>query len=483
LKNLLFALLFVVSIAANAFQMKREAYIDMPTANFVQGLYVNVSSSYPVKDVDDVKFDPNIGIDFSYNKFGIAVKWYDGVDFAMDLSYQILTENESVPGLAIGICELSNSKYVSPAGSEDVFNDENYTDRPPEIASAYFVGTKKIGGNFEITTGIGRGRFVGYGPRSKHVNIDALSDENHENWVFGLFSGMRVIFPNNLAFIVEGDARDVNIGMEYQNELVKGTLALNKLELFGEESDLSPRVSLNLSYKLMDMKETVEKLVKKFPVAIELIDKESREPVEGHTITINAKRDTVQVSQFENIHSFELEPGIYTSFISAVGYKDKEIAIAVKGGTSKNLYTIELSKIEEQKKPVTAADSVKIIDNFEEIKDQIEGISIRFPLNRADLTPRALSILNRIIELIRDNKDVRLLIIGHTCSLGTYEANQKLSEKRAESVKKYLIGRGIFPEKISIEGYGETNPIATNNTEAGRIKNRRAEFILYRIKE
>jgi len=483
LKNLIFLVLFVISIASNAYQMKREAYIDMPTANFTQGLYANVSSSYPVKDVDDVKFDPNIGIDFSYNKFGIAVKWYDGVDFAMDLSYQILTENESAPGLAIGICELSNSKYVSPAGSEDVFNDENYTDRPPEIASAYFVGTKKIGGNFEITTGIGRGRFVGYGPRSKHVNIDALSDENHENWVFGLFSGMRVIFPNNLAFIVEGDARDVNIGMEYQNELVKGTLALNKLELFGEESDLSPRVSLNLSYKLMDMKETVEKLVKKFPVAIELIDKESREPVEGHTITINAKRDTVQVSQFENIHSFSLEPGMYTSHISATNYTDKKIEMAVKGGTSTNLYTIELSKIEKPKKPVKAEDSVKIIDNFEEIKDQVESISIKFPLGEFKLTSRAYGILDRIVELIRDDKGVNLIIIGHTCDIGSYEFNQKLSEQRAKNVKEYLIGRGISPAQMSTEAYGETKPIADNSTEEGRIRNRRAEFILYRIKE
>ncbi len=484
MKNLFFALLFVVSIAVNAFQMKREAYIDMPTANFTQGLYVNVSSSYPVMDVTDVKFDPNIGIDFSYNKFGIAVKWYDGVDFAMDLSYQILAENESAPGLAIGLAEIAINQYISPAGSEETFNDEDYEDRPPEIASAYIVGTKKFGKSFELTGGIGRGRFVGYGPKSYVPNTDIFFDENHENWAVGLFGGTKVTFPNNLAFIVETDGRDANVGIEYQNELVKGTMALNKLELFGSEDELSPRVSLNLSYKLMDMKETVEKLVKKFPVSIELIDKENREPVKGYTTITSMKGDTIQASSFEkNIHSLELEPGIYTSFISAAGYKDKEIAMAVKGGTSKNLYTIELSKIEEQKKPVTAADSVRIIDNFEEIKDQVEGISIRFPLNRADLTPRALSILNRIIELIRDNKDVRLLIIGHTCSLGTYEANQKLSEKRAESVKKYLIGRGILPEKISIEGYGETNPIATNNTEAGRIKNRRAEFILYRIKE
>jgi outer membrane protein OmpA-like peptidoglycan-associated protein len=484
LRTLFYVLIFWVAIVTNAFQMKREAYIDIPSANLNKGLYLNISSSYPVKDVEDIKFDPNIGIDFSYNKFGVAVKWYNDVDFALDLSYRILNEKESTPGLSVGICELSNSKYVSPAGTEDVFNDENYTDRPPEIASVYIVSTKKLSENFEVTAGLGRGRFVGYGPRSKNLNIDAFYEENHENWVFGLFSGMRVIFPNNLAFIFEGDARDVNIGMEYQNELVKGTLALNKLELFGNETNLSPRVSLNLSYKLTDMNKTVKKAEKKLsPAAIELIDKKTREPVKGYTTITNIKGDTVKISTLDNFHTFSLEPGIYTSFIQAAGYRDKEIAMAVKSGNSGNLFTIELIEIEEIKKPLKAEDSVMIIDNFEEIKDQVEGISIKFPLNRADLTPRAHSILNRIIDLITKNKDVRLLIIGHTCSLGTYEANQKLSEERAGNVKTYLIGKGIPAYKITTEGHGETDPIATNNTRAGRIKNRRAEFILYRIKE
>jgi len=116
------------------------------------------------------------------------------------------------------------------------------------------------------------------------------------------------------------------------------------------------------------------------------------------------------------------------------------------------------------------------------LKNQVEGISIKFPFKKADLTPRAHSILDRIIELLSDNKDVNLLIIGHTCSIGSYETNQRLSIKRAESVKTHLIGRGIPAGKITTEGYGETRPIADNSTEEGRQINRRAQFILYRKK-
>jgi len=344
------------------------------------------------------------------------------------------------------------------------------------------VGTKKISKNFEMTLGIGRGRFVGYGPRSFVPNTDVFSDEKHENWALGLFGGTKVTFPNNLAFIVEADGRDANIGIEYQNELVKGTLALNKLELFGEESDLSPRVSLNLSYKIMDLKGKIKKEEKKeFPVAIELIDKESGEPVKGHTIIIDKKGDTVKVSAFKDIHSFSLEPGMYTSHISATDYVDRKIEMAVKGGISKNLYTIELSKKEIPKKPDKVKDSVEIYD-FGDLKNQVEGISIKFPLGEFKLTSRAYGILDRIVELIGEDKGINLLIIGHTCDIGSYEFNQKLSEQRAGNVKEYLIGRGIPPARMSTEAYGERKPIADNDSEENRKKNRRAQFILYKKK-
>jgi outer membrane protein OmpA-like peptidoglycan-associated protein len=481
LNRFIFTLLFIVSITANAFQMKRESYIDIPTANLNQGLYVNVNSSYPITDVEDVKFDPNIGIDLSYKKFGVAIKWYDGADFALDVSYQILRDNGVFPAFAIGINELATSEYVSSAGNEDVFNDEDYADRSPEISSAYIVGTKKFSRNFEATAGIGRGKFVGYGPVSKYANTDAFFDENHEDWAFGLFGGMRIIFTNNLAFLAEGDGRDMNVGLKYQNKIIKATLALSKLEVFNdEEGDLSPRVGLDFSYRIIDLQEEVRKEKRKFPVVIELVDEESRELMEGYVIISGATGDTVEVSEFKDVHSFKLEPGIYTIFVSVTGYKDKKLGIVVKEEISKNLHTVEMSKIEEVMK---AEDSVKVIDNFKEVKDQVEGISIRFFFREADLTTRARGILNRIIELIINNEDVHLLVIGHTCSVGTTESNQILSKKRAENVKEYLMGHGIPAGSISTKGYGETRPIADNSTEEGRIKNRRVEFILYRDKE
>jgi outer membrane protein OmpA-like peptidoglycan-associated protein len=453
--------------------MKREAYIDIPTANFEQGLYVNVNSSYPIRSQDSIKFDPNLAIDFSYSKFGGTLKWYNGLDFALDLSYQLLVESGNYPGLAVGVGEMAISKYVSPVGSDEVFSDENYPDRSPEVASAYIVATKKLGENFEMTAGLGRGRFIGYGPRSHLVNTDIFFDNNHENFAVGIFSGIKLILPNNLAFILEEDGRDANIGIEYENKLFKGTLALNKLELFGTDSQygLSPRISLNLSYKVTNFQKELKE-DKTSSISIRLQDKELGDLVKGKVVIINQTGDTLAISGNNKIHDIALKPGIYMANATSLGYEDASVKISVKGVEAKTVY------IEMIKKDILEV--LNETENLEDLIGQIESITILFPFQEFELTPRAYGILDRLVVLLKDGKEIKLKIVGHTCNIGTPEFNQELSEHRAENVKDYLIGRGIAPERLSTEGYGQRKPVASNNTEEGRVLNRRVEFIPYK---
>jgi outer membrane protein OmpA-like peptidoglycan-associated protein len=74
------------------------------------------------------------------------------------------------------------------------------------------------------------------------------------------------------------------------------------------------------------------------------------------------------------------------------------------------------------------------------------------------------------------NKAVKIEISGHTDNVGTDQANQVLSENRAKAVYQYLIANGIDAGRLSYKGYGETQPIATNDMDEGRGKNRRTEF-------
>jgi outer membrane protein OmpA-like peptidoglycan-associated protein len=76
---------------------------------------------------------------------------------------------------------------------------------------------------------------------------------------------------------------------------------------------------------------------------------------------------------------------------------------------------------------------------------------------------------------------MKIEIGGHTDSKGTKEYNQRLSENRAKSVVNYLINNGINEKRLKYKGYGESTPIDDNNTESGRINNRRVEFKILSI--
>ncbi len=101
-----------------------------------------------------------------------------------------------------------------------------------------------------------------------------------------------------------------------------------------------------------------------------------------------------------------------------------------------------------------------------------------FATNETTILPESEESLNEMYEFMKDNKDVRIRITGHTDAVGSDADNQKLSEGRAESVKKAIVERGINADRIETEGKGESQPVATNDTEEGRAKNRRVEFVI-----
>jgi len=103
---------------------------------------------------------------------------------------------------------------------------------------------------------------------------------------------------------------------------------------------------------------------------------------------------------------------------------------------------------------------------------------VLFPLNSSYLTDQAKSELDKLVKLLADYPAATLIVDGHTDATGTAEYNQWLSEKRAESVKKYVVGKGITDSRITTQGYGQTKPVAPNNTEEGRQQNRRVEVTI-----
>ncbi len=102
---------------------------------------------------------------------------------------------------------------------------------------------------------------------------------------------------------------------------------------------------------------------------------------------------------------------------------------------------------------------------------------ILFDLADWKLKPEALEILSNVYDTFNQSKDKDIIIEGHSCSLGSGKFNLELSKKRAQSVSEYLKeSKGIPADLIRIEYYGENNPIASNDTKLGRMKNRRVEI-------
>ena len=122
--------------------------------------------------------------------------------------------------------------------------------------------------------------------------------------------------------------------------------------------------------------------------------------------------------------------------------------------------------------------------DFEDAAMTDRGITVTFdsdllfPLNSSYLTDQAKGEIDKLINLLADYPNASLIVDGHTDATGTEEYNQWLSEKRAQSVKKYITDHGIDDSRITTNGYGQTTPVAANDTKEGRQQNRRVEVTI-----
>ena len=103
---------------------------------------------------------------------------------------------------------------------------------------------------------------------------------------------------------------------------------------------------------------------------------------------------------------------------------------------------------------------------------------VYFDTGKATLKPSSFKSLNNLVKVLKANKKLIIEIGGHTDNVGSQETNKALSQKRADSVKKYLVSKGVSATQIKTKGYGDTQPVAYNNTPEGRQKNRRTQVTI-----
>jgi outer membrane protein OmpA-like peptidoglycan-associated protein len=112
------------------------------------------------------------------------------------------------------------------------------------------------------------------------------------------------------------------------------------------------------------------------------------------------------------------------------------------------------------------------------IDSLLEQDVVEFAEGSADLTAHGQEVLDQVAPVLLASPGLNCAIQGHTDSRGDAAANKDLSYRRAISTKNYLVNKGIAPERLTTEGFGDSKPIASNDTAEGRRKNRRINFVL-----
>ncbi|MCE9682368.1 OmpA family protein [Halomonas alkalisoli] len=102
---------------------------------------------------------------------------------------------------------------------------------------------------------------------------------------------------------------------------------------------------------------------------------------------------------------------------------------------------------------------------------------VTFAFDSSEIRPAAHRELDQVANTLRENPEMRVRIEGHTDHIGSAEYNEGLSQRRADSVRDFLVSRGIAANRMTTVGYGESRPVATNETDEGRARNRRVEIV------
>lgn len=190
-----------------------------------------------------------------------------------------------------------------------------------------------------------------------------------------------------------------------------------------------------------------------------ILDDRTRQPVEA-TVTVTDLETGEVVSNFRS----DDRTGEYTVILG----RGRRYAITAEAPGYlfySDAYTVpeDLEQGEEVNKDIL-------------LREGSTRLLIYFDYDKAELKRESFPDLERAVSFLQRNPDLNVEIAGHTDSVGSDAYNKGLSQRRAESVREYMIGKGIARGRLTARGYGEEEPVADNGTEEGRARNRRVEM-------
>ncbi|MGV4415437.1 OmpA family protein [Chryseobacterium sp. T1] len=148
----------------------------------------------------------------------------------------------------------------------------------------------------------------------------------------------------------------------------------------------------------------------------------------------------------------------------------------VIGGAAGGVIGNKMDKQAKEIKEVLPGAEVERVG--EGIKITLNENTVNFDFNSSNLTSIAKGNLDKLVTVLKNNPDTNINMYGYTDSVGSDAVNLRLSGQRAGAVKNYFVANGISGSRLFTEGLGKANPVASNDTDAGRAKNRRVEFAI-----
>jgi outer membrane protein OmpA-like peptidoglycan-associated protein len=206
----------------------------------------------------------------------------------------------------------------------------------------------------------------------------------------------------------------------------------------------------------------------------------SAETAESKARTMKAEAETAQI--VEQMHATTEARGKMTATELAhanAALASKDQALVAQGAALGD--EVKRREAAEKRAAQAAADLAK----FASVKQETRGMvitlsgSVLFTSGKSELLPAAQVKLNDVATaLTEQDPESKMVVEGHTDSQGGIEFNQKLSQQRAESVRTYLVSRGIAADRITAEGFGPSRTVGDNATAEGRANNRRVEIVV-----
>lgn len=201
-----------------------------------------------------------------------------------------------------------------------------------------------------------------------------------------------------------------------------------------------------------------------------VVDDETGKPIPGAQVECTGFAET----KTDRNGAFSLSrvpAGLAVVQASAPGYSSAQASLDVIGDETSEPVELRLKR----------SASARFTDKTMREGDSITLNNIQFDVNRAELRPEGRAELDKVTAFLQENASAEILLSGHTSSEGGAALNRDLSFRRVLSCKAYLVRQGLEAARITVIGHGPDQPVAPNDDEAGRAKNRRVEMRLTRL--